>query len=93
MKPQYGPNPPVDAFFLFGLDPSEELPILDVHLKRAVRTRRRQLIIAHPRKIELTRYDGPYPRYRPGTEVPLLNGADQLPCWSKKEKSATLPTP
>ena len=37
MKPQYGPNPKADIIMLLGVDPSEELPILDVHLKRAVR--------------------------------------------------------
>ena len=74
MKPQYGPNPKVDTIFLFGIDPSEELPILDLHLKRAVKKGGAKLIIAHPRKIELTRYDGPYLAYEPGTEATLLNG-------------------
>ena len=74
MKPQYGPNPQVDTIFLFGVDPSEELPILDVHLKRAVKRGGAKLIIAHPRKIELTRYNGPYLAYEPGTEATLLNG-------------------
>ena len=37
MKPQYGPDPKHDVIFLFGIDPSEELPMLDLHLKRAVR--------------------------------------------------------
>lgn len=74
MKPQYGPDPQVDTIFLFGVDPSEELPLLDLHLKRAVRQGGAQLIIAHPRKIELTRYKGPYLPYRVGTEATLLNG-------------------
>ncbi|MEM7128573.1 MAG: NADH-quinone oxidoreductase subunit NuoG [Chloroflexota bacterium] len=73
MKPQYGPDPQVDTIVLFGFDPSEEAPILDVHLKRAVRRGGAKLIIAHPRKIELTRYHGPYLGYTPGTEVALLN--------------------
>ncbi len=74
MKPQYGPNPQVDTIFLFGIDPSEELPILDLHLKRAVKKGGAKLIIAHPRSIELTRYNGPYLAYEPGTEATLLNG-------------------
>lgn len=73
MKPQYGPDPTVDTVVLFGFDPSEEAPILDIHLKRAVRRGGAKLIIAHPRKIELTRYGGPYLGYRPGSEVTLLN--------------------
>ena len=74
MKPQYGPNPSVDTILLFGVDPSEELPILDLHLKRAIRRGGAKLIIAHPRQVELTRYNGPYLRYRPGSEATLLNG-------------------
>ena len=73
MKPQYGPKPTVDTIFLFGIDPSEELPVLDVHLKRAIRRGGAKLIIAHPRQIELTRYDGPFLGYRPGSEATLLN--------------------
>ena len=72
MKPQYGPDPQVDTVVLFGLDPSEELPVLDLHLKRAVIRGGVKLIIAHPRKIELTRYDGPYLHYLPGGESTLV---------------------
>ncbi len=72
MKPQYGPDPQVDTVLLFGVDPSEELPILDLHLKRAILRGGVKLIIAHARKIELTRYDGPYMSYVPGGEASLL---------------------
>ncbi len=74
MKPQYGPDPQVDTVFLLGVDPSEELPILDLHLKRSVRRAGMRLVLAHPRRIELTRYGGPYLGYRPGAEVALING-------------------
>lgn len=78
MKPQYGPDPRADVVMLVGVDPSEELPILDVHLKRAVRKGKTQLIIVHPRKVELTRYKGPYLGCRPGTEALLINGIAKL---------------
>jgi NADH-quinone oxidoreductase subunit G len=74
MKPQYGPNPKHDVVMLVGVDPSEEMPVLDVHLKRAVRRGKAQLVIVHPRQIELTRYNGPFLQANPGTEVTLLNG-------------------
>jgi len=90
MKPQYGPNPKVDTIFLFGVDPSEELPVLDIHLKRAVRRGKAKLIIAHPRKIELTRYEGPYLSYKPGTEVTLLNGLTKAALAVSTEKPAEL---
>ena len=73
MKPQYGPDPQVDTVLLFGVDPSEELPILDLHLKRGILRGGVKLIIAHARKIELTRYDGPYLAYLPGGESSLLD--------------------
>jgi NADH-quinone oxidoreductase subunit G len=88
MKPQYGPDPKVDTIFLFGLDPSEELPVLDIHLKRAVRRGKAKLIIAHPRKIELTRYKGPYLAYRPGTEATLLNGLTRYAAEIKTDERA-----
>ena len=78
MKPQYGPDPKADVVMLVGIDPSEELPILDVHLKRAVRKGQTQLIIVHPRKVELTRYNGPYLGCRPGSEALLINGIAKL---------------
>ncbi len=74
MKPQYGPDPRHDVIMLVGVDPSEEMPVLDVHLKRAVRRGKAQLVIVHPRQIELTRYNGPFLQANPGTETTLLNG-------------------
>ena len=74
MKPQYGPDPKHDVIMLVGVDPSEEMPVLDVHLKRAVRRGKAQLVIVHPRQIELTRYNGPFLQANPGTETTLLNG-------------------
>ena len=71
MKPQYGPDPQYDTVFLFGIDPSEELPVLDLHLKRAVLRGGANLIVAHARKIELTRY-GHYLAFVPGEESLLL---------------------
>ena len=52
MKPQYGPDPIHDVVLLFGIDSNEELPVLDLHLKRAIR-RHLKVIVAHPRHTEL----------------------------------------
>src|SRR5690606_16498606 len=92
MKPQYGPNPAVDTVLLFGVDPSEELPIMDVHLKRAIRRGNLKLIIAHPRKIELTRYEQPYLGYRPGSEATLLNALTQAASAATPEDKAKVDT-
>ena len=90
MKPQYGPKPKVDTILLFGVDPSEELPVLDLHLKRAVRRGGAKLIILHPRAIELTRYDGPHLSYKPGTEVTLINGLTKAALALSSEKPEEL---
>lgn len=78
MKPQYGPNPKADVIMIVGIDTAEEMPVLDLHLKRAVRRGGAQMIIAHPRKVEATRYKGPYLAYKPGTEVALVNGLTRI---------------
>ncbi|MCB9156815.1 MAG: NADH-quinone oxidoreductase subunit NuoG [Caldilineaceae bacterium] len=90
MKPQYGPNPKVDTIFLVGFDPSEELPILDIHLKRAVLRGGAKLIIAHPRQIELTRYKGPHLAYKPGSEVTMLNVLTKLAMSAGEKNDAEL---
>jgi NADH-quinone oxidoreductase chain G len=91
MKPQYGANPKHDVIFLFGLDPSEELPVLDLHLKRAVRRGKAKLIIAHPRAIELTRYKGPFLHYRPGSEAALLNALAKATLAQKASEQPAIP--
>jgi NADH-quinone oxidoreductase subunit G len=73
MKPQYGPDPKHDVVLLFGIDSNEELPVLDLHLKRAIRRGKLKVIVAHPRRTELMRYDAPHLQYTPGGEVLLLN--------------------
>jgi NADH-quinone oxidoreductase subunit G len=88
MKPQYGPNPKHDVIVLVGVDPSEEIPVLDVHLKRAVRRGKAQLVIVHPRQIELTRYNGPFLQANPGTEVTLLNGLLLAMTVAKEDKTS-----
>jgi predicted molibdopterin-dependent oxidoreductase YjgC len=46
------------------------------------------LIIAHPRKIELTRYNGPYLAYRPGSEATLLNGLTRYAAEIKTDEQS-----
>ncbi|HIQ05448.1 MAG TPA: NADH dehydrogenase (quinone) subunit G [Anaerolineae bacterium] len=67
-----------DAIVLVGMDPSEEQPVLDLFIKRAVRRQGVKLIVLHSRQIELARYGdgrhGTYLIYQPGSEVMLFNG-------------------
>ena len=88
MKPQYGPDPKHDVVLLFGIDSNEELPVLDLHLKRAVRRGKLKVIVAHPRKTELMRYDAPHLQYTPGSEVLLLNALLGAAAAAKDDKQS-----
>jgi NADH-quinone oxidoreductase chain G len=64
-----------DLIVLVGCDPSEAAPLLDLHIKRAVRRAGAKLLIIHPRRIELARYTpikGAYLPVLPGNEAVLL---------------------
>ncbi|MFZ1508356.1 MAG: NADH-quinone oxidoreductase subunit NuoG [Anaerolineae bacterium] len=63
-----------DLIVLLGFDPSEEAPVLELFIKRAARRKGARLLIAHPRRVELTKYPGTYLPYRPGGEVALFHG-------------------
>ena len=90
MKPQYGPDPIHDVVLLFGIDTNEELPVLDLHLKRAIR-RNLKVIVAHPRHTELARYDAPHLQYTPGSEVLLLNALLAAATAARTTRSLTQP--
>jgi NADH-quinone oxidoreductase subunit G len=72
MQPQNGPKPAAEVVFLFGLDPSEEIPMLDVHLKRAVSRGGLRLFVAHPRQIESAFRAEASVQYLPGDELALV---------------------
>jgi NADH-quinone oxidoreductase subunit G len=62
-----------DLIVLVGFDPSENAPLLDLHIKRAVRRAGAKLLIINPRRIELAKYPGAYLPVLPGNEAVLLN--------------------
>jgi NADH-quinone oxidoreductase chain G len=88
MKPQYGPDPAHDVVLLFGIDSNEELPVLDMHLKRSIRRGKLKVIVAHPRKTELMRYDAPHLQYTPGSEVLLLNALLAAAAAAKDDRNS-----
>ena len=63
-----------DAVLLFGADPLEEAPVIELFLRRAANLKGTKVVVANPRRLHLTRYGGPWLACRPGTEVALLNG-------------------
>ncbi|MGC8779614.1 MAG: NADH-quinone oxidoreductase subunit NuoG [Anaerolineae bacterium] len=81
-----------DLIVLVGFDPSEAAPVLDLHIKRAVRRGGAKLLIIHPRRIELARYTperGAYLPVLPGNEAALLG---ELAAAIQASKSANQPT-
>ena len=72
MQPQSGPKPHADAAVLFGVDPSEEIPMLDVHLKRAVSRGGMRLFALHPVRTETAARAEVHLPYWPGAELALV---------------------
>jgi len=67
------------AFFVIGSNTTEQHPVFGSHLRQAVLRRGAKLVVADPRRIDLTdfakpAYGGLYLRHRPGTDIVLLNG-------------------
>ena len=62
------------VIFVIGSNTTEQHPLIGRRILRAVREKRAQLIIADPRRIDLTGFASVYLQLRPGTNVALLNG-------------------
>jgi NADH-quinone oxidoreductase chain G len=66
-----------DVIVLLGCDPSNEAPLVELWIKKAVLRHGARVLVANPRRIELGWCGGPWLGYRPGGEVALLNGLAQ----------------
>ncbi len=62
------------AFFIIGSNTTEQHPVFGTMLRRAVKFRGAKLVVADPRKIDITDFATLYLRQRPGTDIPLING-------------------
>jgi formate dehydrogenase alpha subunit len=62
------------VILLTGSNPTDNHPIVDLHIRRAVTQGGAKLIVADPRKLELMAYAHVRVRPRPGTDVAWLNG-------------------
>ena len=63
-----------DVVFVIGSNTTENHPVLSLSIKRAAREGRIKLIVADPRRIELTRFSDLHIRHACGTDAALLNG-------------------
>jgi formate dehydrogenase alpha subunit len=62
------------ALFIIGSNTTEQHPVFGSMLRQAVLQRGIPLVIADPRKIDMTEFAAVHLRHRPGTDVALLNG-------------------
>jgi len=63
-----------EVILLTGANPTENHPVYASRIKKAIRKNGAKLIVADPRKIELTEYAEIWLNQRPGTDVALFSG-------------------
>ncbi len=62
------------AFFIIGSNTTEQHPVFGTMLRRAVKFRGAKLVVADPRKIDITEFATLHLRHNPGTDIALING-------------------
>jgi predicted molibdopterin-dependent oxidoreductase YjgC len=62
------------SFFIIGSNTTEQHPVFGAMLRQAVRQRGAKLVVADPRKIDVTEFATLHLRQRPGTDIALING-------------------
>jgi len=76
------------AFFVIGTNTTENHPVIGMRIRQAVRQRGAKLIVADPRKIDLTNFATLHLRHIPGTDIALVNGLMNIILsngWEDKE--------
>lgn len=63
-----------NAIFIIGSNVTEQHPVFGSMIRRAVMSRGLQLVVADPRRIDITEFAALHLRHRPGTDVALING-------------------
>jgi formate dehydrogenase major subunit len=66
------------AMFVIGSNTTEQHPVFGTMIRQAVLERGMKLIVADPRKIDLTEFAVLHLRHRPGTDAALINGLMHL---------------
>jgi formate dehydrogenase major subunit/formate dehydrogenase alpha subunit len=62
------------AMLIIGSNTTEQHPVFGIKIRQAVRKRGVKLVVADPRRIDITEFATLHLRNRPGTDVALLNG-------------------
>jgi len=62
------------SMLIIGSNTTEQHPVFGSRIRQAVLRRGVKLVVADPRKIDITEFATLHLRHRPGTDVALLNG-------------------
>ncbi len=62
------------AIFVIGSNTTEQHPVIGMRIRQAVKQRGTTLIVADPRRIQLTDFATLHLRHKPGTDNALING-------------------
>jgi formate dehydrogenase major subunit/formate dehydrogenase alpha subunit len=62
------------TFFIIGSNTTEQHPVFGAMIRQAVRQRGAKLVVADPRKIDITEFATLHLRHRLGTDIALING-------------------
>lgn len=62
------------AFFIIGSNTTEQHPVFGTMLRRAVKFRGAKLVVADPRRIDITEFATLHLQQKPGTDIALING-------------------
>jgi formate dehydrogenase major subunit/formate dehydrogenase alpha subunit len=62
------------AMLIIGTNTTEQHPVFGTMIRQAVRKRKVKLVVADPRKIDITEFAALHLQHKPGTDVALLNG-------------------
>lgn len=67
-----------EALFVIGSNTTEQHPVFGSMLRQAVYQRGAKLVVADPRRIDLTEFAVLHLRHKPGTDIALINGIMHL---------------
>ncbi len=62
------------AMLIIGSNTTEQHPVFGTKIRQAVLKRGVKLVVADPRRIDITEFATLHLRHKPGTDIPLING-------------------
>jgi formate dehydrogenase major subunit/formate dehydrogenase alpha subunit len=63
-----------ESMLIIGSNTTEQHPVFGAMIRQAVLKRGVKLVVADPRRIDITEFAALHLRHRPGTDIPLING-------------------